>query len=137
MSLSGKHIFILEDNVHNRVVYQIVLARHGVHLEFDPWGRSTLQKMSDLKHIDLIILDLMLPSGYSGYETYAKIRSMPEFDDVPIVAVSAADPSTAIPKTREMGFSGFITKPIDDDRFPDQIAQIISGKQVWDAGGTV
>ncbi len=135
MSLANKRIFIVEDNVHNRVVYKIALTRHGAQLDFDPWGRQTLQKMSALEHIDLIVLDLMLPSGYSGYDIYAKIRNIPEFDDVPIVAVSAADPSVAIPKTREMGFSGFITKPIDDDLFPEQIVKIINGEQVWDVGG--
>jgi len=50
------------------------------------------------------------------------------------VAVSAMDPSVAIPQARQKGFSGFIAKPIDNRLFPQQIAQIIEGEQVWSIG---
>lgn len=134
MLLGNKHIFIVEDNTQNRVIYQIVMVRNGAHVEFDRWGRDTLNTMKRLRKIDLIILDLMLPSGESGYDIFEQIRAVPEYNDVPIIAVSAADPSTAIPKAQAMGFSGFIAKPINDDLFPDQIARIIAGEAVWYAG---
>jgi CheY-like chemotaxis protein len=85
----------------------------------------------------MIILDLTLPRGVSGYDIYDEIRAMPQFDKVPIVAVSATDPVIGIPKAKLKGFSGFIAKPIDDVHFPRQLAKIMGGETVWDMGITV
>ena len=79
-------------------------------------------------------LDLMLKDNVSGFDLYDEIRSLPKYADVPIVAVSAIDPSIAIPKTRAKGFSGFIAKPIDSHLFAKQIAALLEGEQIWYAG---
>ena len=133
MLLKQKLIFIVEDNTMNRVVFQIALKLHGAQVEFDRWGRHALDKMKHLNP-DLIILDLMLPSGESGYDIFTEIRKDPSYDNVPIIAVSASEPAIAIPKTQQMGFSGFIAKPIDESLFPEQLAQILEGKKIWSAG---
>ncbi|HEX2907780.1 MAG TPA: response regulator [Phototrophicaceae bacterium] len=134
MLLQGKRIFIVEDNPLNRATYQMVTVLHGAQLEFERWGRDTLRRLKQVGQVDLVILDLMLPGGVSGYDVFQEIHNAPEFAAIPIIAVSAAEPSTALVKTRQLGFSGFIAKPIDDDLFPKQLAQILAGKQVWDAG---
>ena len=134
MILQGKRIFIVEDNVPNRVVFKMLLLCKGASVEFDRWGRDALWRLQTFRDVDLIILDLMLPGGISGYDIYDEIRTLPEYDTVPIVAVSASEPSIAIPKAQEKGFAGFIAKPIDDELFPHQIAKIIAGEKVWYAG---
>ena len=134
MSIQGRTIFIVEDNPINRAIYQIIMLRNGATVEFDRWGRETLYRLERFGRVDLIILDLMLGMGDSGYQIFEKIRQLPAYNETPIVAVSAADPSIAIPKTKKMGFSGFIAKPIDDDLFPQQLADIIAGESVWYAG---
>jgi len=133
MSLNGKKIFILEDNSMNRVVFRIALITQGANVEFDQWGRDTMEKIKNYEP-DLIILDLMLPNGASGYDVFKQIRQRPEYDNVPIVAVSASEPSIALPKTKNLGFSGFIAKPIDETLFPEQMAKVLSGEHVWYAG---
>jgi len=35
-------------------------------------------------------------------------------------------------KARASGFDGFLGKPIDPDRFPDQITRILTGESVWE-----
>ena len=134
MLLKGKNIFIVEDNAQNRIIYQTVLMIQGATLEFDRWGREAEMHLQTFKHFDLIILDLMLPGGVTGYDVFDQIRQLPGFADVPIVAISAADPSTAIKETREKGFSGFIAKPIDMILLPEQLVRIIEGEQVWYGG---
>jgi two-component system cell cycle response regulator DivK len=134
LDLTGKRIFVVEDNARNRVIYQVMLMRYGAHITFDNWGRETLERLRQHRTIDVIILDLGLGNGPSGYDVFAEIRHHPEYDEIPIVAVSAADPSIALPKTRDMGFSGFIAKPIEDDIFPEQIARVINGEKIWYAG---
>lgn len=134
MLLKGKNIFIVEDNAQNRVIYQTVLMTQGATLEFDRWGRQAEMHLQCFKHFDLIILDLMLPGGITGYDVFKRIRELPGFENVPVVAISAADPSAAIKETREKGFSGFIAKPIDMILLPGQLARIIEGEQVWYGG---
>jgi CheY-like chemotaxis protein len=131
--LKNKRIFIVEDNEMNRVVYQITLRIHGAWIEFDRMGRDTISGLERFKP-DLIILDLMLTHGNSGYTIFDQIRALPDYAEIPIIAVSATDCAIAMPKTQEMGFDGFIAKPIDDIRFPQQIADILAGEKIWDAG---
>lgn len=131
MLLKGKSIFIVEDNIQNRIVFQMSTVIHGAQVEFERWGKDAVARLKGLKTVDLIILDLMLYHGVSGYDIYDEIRALPKYDHVPIIAVSASEPSIAIPKTRAKGFAGFIAKPIDDSLFPRQLAQVISGEQIW------
>lgn len=133
-TLHGKRIFVVEDNFQNRIVFTMALKTHGAQVEFDRWGRDTLLRLQVFHPVDLIILDLMLPGGITGYDIFDEIRAVPGYDAVPIVAVSAAEPAIALPKTREKGFAGFISKPIDSDIFPAQIERILTGEPVWFAG---
>lgn len=131
--LKGKNIFIVEDNSMNRVVYKMVLLLSGASLHFDHRGSETIEHLKTCKP-DLIILDLMLPRGNSGFTIFEEIRQIPAFKSTPIVAISASDPSEALIKCSEMGFSGFIAKPIDEDLLPDLIDRLIKGEEVWYVG---
>jgi CheY-like chemotaxis protein len=133
MLLENKKIFVVEDNARNRIIFNILLSKHGAVVEFDSWGGDALWRLKDYS-VDLIILDLMLFAGISGYTIYEQLRNLPAHAKTPIVAVSAADPSVAIPKTKKMGFAGFIAKPIDDELFPNQLVRILTGECVWDTG---
>ncbi|MBK8024044.1 MAG: response regulator [Chloroflexi bacterium] len=134
MSLDRKRILIVEDDVLNRVVYQMTLGVSGAFLDFDRWGRDSIGKLRASRNWHLIVLDLMLPGGQSGFDIFTKIRALSEYSHVPIVAVSASEPSIAIPRARDLGFSGFISKPIDEGCFVEQIERIIAGEQIWHDG---
>lgn len=134
MILKDKRIFIVEDNMQNRLVFQMALIRHGASVDFERWGRDTLYHLQNLSRVDLIVLDLMLAEGVTGFDLFDQIRGLEKYATVPIIAVSAMDPSIAIPKLRKQGFSGFIAKPIDNALFPKQLASIIAGESVWSVG---
>ena len=134
MLLKDKQIFIVEDNLQNRIIFQMMLLKHGASVYFERWGEGALDRLQGIQKVDAIILDLMLARGVSGYDIFTKIREQKQFDAIPIVAVSATEPSVGIPKARQMGFSGFIAKPIESTLFPNQIATIIEGNPVWYAG---
>jgi two-component system, cell cycle response regulator DivK len=131
MILINRNIFILEDNSLNRAIYQITLGKNGATLVFDQWGHNTVEKLKQIKKLDLIILDLMLPDGQSGFDIFEHIRALHGHDNVPIIAVSASERAIALPKARALGFSGYIAKPIDADLFPRQIVNIILGESIW------
>jgi CheY-like chemotaxis protein len=137
MILKDKRIFIVEDNAQNRIIYQMILIRQGAQVDFERRGAEAINRLRSFSRIDLIVLDLMLMQGVTGFDIYDQIRAIPKYDEVPIVAVSAADPSEAIPKVRERGFNGFISKPIDDNLFPQQLLHIINNEPVWDDGASM
>jgi CheY-like chemotaxis protein len=135
MNLKDKHVFIVEDNTQNRVIFELTLTRYGCAVTFERVGTDTISRLSRAMRPDLIVLDLMLAEGISGFDTFDEIRrKLPDLASVPIVAVSAMDPSVAVPKAREKGFAGFIAKPIRKDLFPKQVEQLIANEQVWYTG---
>jgi CheY-like chemotaxis protein len=134
MLLRGKTIFIVEDNVQNRIIFQMALVRHGAITEFERRGPDALFRLASMPQVDLIILDLMLTDGVSGFDVFDQIRALEKYADIPIIAVSAMDPSIAVPRTRAKGFAGFIAKPINTALFAKQLADVINGTPVWYVG---
>jgi CheY-like chemotaxis protein len=131
MLLANKRIFMVEDNLDNKAITQTLLEREGAKVVSDRWGVDVIDRLKKFAPADLILLDLMLPRGISGFDIYQEIRQLAQFDGVPVAAISAADASTAIPKAQAMGMAGFISKPINFRLFTQQIRWIIDGKAVW------
>lgn len=130
--LNGKHIFILEDDVRNLAVLSVLLRKNGASLIYDTWGDTTLRNLLNSPFdIDLILLDLMISDNVTGYDVFDAIQEIEELRDVPVVAVSAADPDVEIPKARSKGFRGFISKPIKLHNFVDKLIDVMNGKSVW------
>jgi len=73
----------------------------------------------------------MLRDNVSGYDIFDELKRTPELASIPIVAVSASDPTIEIPKAKAKGFTGFIGKPISPRLFPSQIASSINREPVW------
>lgn len=134
MLLQGKRIYIIEDNVLNRAVYQIALTMQGALVEFDRTGGDGCAKVVRFNP-DLIILDLMLPKGQSGFQLFDEIKQVPQISQIPVVAVSASEPALAIPQAQRMGFNGYIAKPINEELFARQILDVLNGKEVWVSAG--
>lgn len=135
MQLKDKRVFIVEDNLANRAITQMLLERHGASTAIERTGAQAVSKLQEFAPVDVILLDLMLPDGVSGFDIYDAIRQMDAFKAVPVVVVSASDPAETMPQARRKGFAGFISKPIDFNHFPEQIARIIEGEHIWAEGG--
>ncbi len=132
--LHGKHIFIVEDHVGNRSIMEFLLEREGAKTAFDRWGEEAMIRLELFQPVDLILLDINFPGELTGYDVFQEIRTYPDFDRVPIIAVSATDAEVAIPKTQELGFNGFISKPIRSGLFIKQIIQVLNGDKIWFRG---
>jgi signal transduction histidine kinase len=76
---------------------------------------------------DLILMDINI-GGLDGYEVTTKLRSMPELDAIPIVAVTAATLDGDRERALASGCNGYISKPIDVDTFPDQVREFLKGR---------
>ena len=125
-------ILVVEDNVQNFVLVARLLAFLGVKkCEWKASGWQVLEFAETLPQIDLILMDIFLPEE-DGYQVHKKLRAHSRFKDTLIVAVTADVSMDNMERARKSGFDGFIGKPLDPDRFPDQIKLILRGTEVWE-----
>ncbi len=124
-------VLVVEDNVSNFVLIARLLGFMGIHCEWKTSGYEVVEYADTLARLDLILMDIRLPYE-DGYGALKKIRASNRLGSVPIVAVTAEGTTEEMNKARSAGFDGFIGKPIDPDKFPDQIRRILSGDPVWE-----
>jgi len=129
--LIGKRIYIVEDDMMNMAVNSAALRRSGATIIQDPWNTNTINELLQQLPIDIILLDLMLHHNINGYDIFDEIKAQPKLADIPIIVVSAADPTVEIPKAKEKGLAGFIGKPIRPYWFAKQIVSCMNGEPVW------
>lgn len=131
MKLENKRIFLVENNIGNQTITKTLLESHGAIVALHRTGHDVIPHLQKFYPVDLIVLDLMLPNGITGYDIFSAIRNHAKFDTVPVIAMSVADRSEAVPQAKKRGFSGFISKPINFRIFPEQVARIIAGEFIW------
>lgn len=127
----GATVLVVEDNVANFVLIARMLGYMGIHCEWKTSGYEVVEFADSLPRLDLILMDIRLPYE-DGYGALKKIRTAPNLKNTLVVAVTAEASPEQMRKAREAGFDGFIGKPLDPDRFPDQIRRILAGEPVWE-----
>jgi two-component system, cell cycle response regulator DivK len=124
-------VLVVEDNVSNFVLIARMLGYMGIHCEWKTSGYEVVEYADTLPRLDLILMDIRLPYE-DGYGALRKIRASSALKDTLVVAVTAEASLEQINKARQAGFDGFLGKPLDMDRFPDQIRRILNGEAVWE-----
>jgi two-component system cell cycle response regulator DivK len=125
-------VLVVEDNVPNFVLIARMLAFMGVQrCEWKTSGWQVVQFADTLPRIDLILMDIRLPYE-DGYQALQKVRASPRLKSTLVVAVTAEASEEQMTKAKHAGFDGFLGKPLDPDRFPEQIKRILNGQPVWE-----
>jgi two-component system cell cycle response regulator DivK len=124
-------ILVVEDNVSNFVLIARMLGYMGIHCEWKTSGYEVVEYADTLPRLDLILMDIRLPYE-DGYGALRKIRASAALKGTLVVAVTAEASIDQLNKARAAGFDGFLGKPLDMDRFPDQIRRILAGDAVWE-----
>lgn len=124
-------VLVVEDNVSNFVLIARMLGYLGIHCEWKTSGYEVVEYADTLPRLDLILMDIRLPYE-DGYGALRKIRASERLKAIPIIAVTAEASREQMNKARTSGFDGFLGKPLDPDRFPDQIRRILNGEPVWE-----
>jgi two-component system cell cycle response regulator DivK len=127
-------VLVVEDNVSNFVLIARMLGYLGIQCEWKTSGYEVVEYADTLPSLDLILMDIRLPYE-DGYGALRKIRASPALKGTLVVAVTAEASQEQITKAKAAGFNGFLGKPLDMDRFPDQVRRILAGEPVWEMSG--
>ncbi|MGW8319625.1 MAG: response regulator [Candidatus Promineifilaceae bacterium] len=126
-------VLVVEDNPANFALTARLLAYTGVqHPQWKTTGWGVVEYAEQMGRVDLILMDLRLPVE-DGYEALRQIRAHPTLHDTLVVPITAMGSISEMEKAREAGFDGFLAKPLDVRKFPDQIRKILRGEPVWEA----
>jgi two-component system, cell cycle response regulator DivK len=117
---SGKTILHVEDNLENRILVRRLLLSEGYAVVEAENARQAL-KMLETKIPDMILMDINMPD-VDGYTLTADLKSRPGLRSVPIVAITANVMRGDRERVFQSGCNGYIEKPIDVDRFLEQVA---------------
>jgi CheY-like chemotaxis protein len=123
-----KRLLVVDDVPLNRAMLLDLLQDAGFIVAAAANGLECLVLLDGFKP-DLILMDIMMPV-MDGNETTRRIRRMPGWDGIPIVAVTASTGAEDERKSREAGASAFLAKPIDHDVLLRTIGKLLSLKWV-------
>ena len=116
-------ILYVEDNPDNRLLVRRILLSEDYSL-LEATGALDALNVLKTAHPDLILMDINMPD-MDGYTLTAKIKSMPGFERVPILAVTANVMRGDKEKTLEAGCDGYIQKPLDIEQLTREIEKFI------------
>jgi PAS domain S-box-containing protein len=132
VSLSDKNVLLVDDNKTNLDILTRTLQLVGMRVVALSNGDQVipaLKKALDIGHpIDVCIIDIRVP-GTSGYDIAKQIRSpKSQFPNLPLIAVSSVIEREA-KKCEEVGFDGFLSKPIHRDKLFKMLERAIGENQ--------
>ena len=119
-------ILVAEDDKNTRRLMEAVLKEHGYHPILACDGLEAL-KLLDTHHVDLVILDIMMP-GMAGYEFTRQLRATDY--TLPILMVTAKQ----LPEDKRKGFivgtDDYMTKPVDEEEMILRIRALLRRAQI-------
>jgi len=123
-------ILVVDDTAHNVKLLADVLVARGYAVSTASSGKEALDKVaSDAP--DLVLLDVVMPE-MSGYEVCKTLRADPATARLPVVMVTALDPSQERVKGIDAGADDFLTKPINQPELIARVRSLLRVKQLWD-----
>lgn len=126
-------ILYVEDDLMSRKVMKMLLSGR-LQIDNVTIFEDSHDFMAKVKQVsprpDIIFLDIHV-DPLDGFEMLKLLRQSEEFQDTPIVAMTASVMNEEVARLQTSGFDGCIAKPLDKNIFPDLLERILSGESVW------
>lgn len=117
-------VLVVDDAIDNLTLTSLNLQHNGYRVATASNGEEAL-KIAPLIRPDLILMDLAMP-GIDGLESTRRIREDAALRDVPVIALTAFSTGGFQRAAYDMGFDGYLTKPVDFDRLHELIRKLIA-----------
>lgn len=118
---NNKTILHIEDNADNRLLVRRLLLAEDYEVVEAENANKALCVLQELRP-DLILMDINMPD-MDGYTLTGKIRENPELAQIPVIAITANVMKGDRERSLNAGCDAYIDKPIDIDRFYEQVAR--------------
>ena len=125
--MTRERILIVEDNPQNMRLIKMTLRAKDYTLLEATDGAQALD-VAVREQPDLIIMDIQLPK-VSRLEVARRLRGIPSFSHVPIIAITAYAMKGDKEKAIDAGCDAYLSKPISTRELPQVIAQMLSQRQ--------
>ena len=112
--LNGARILIVDDDARSVFALTGVFERHGAEVLYAENGRIGIETLERNEDISLVLMDVMMPE-LDGNATMRAIRRMPQFTELPIIALTAKAMKGDREKSITAGASDYIPKPVETD----------------------
>jgi CheY-like chemotaxis protein len=131
----GPSVLYVEDDTQSREIMQLLLVDQMGLSDVTMFEESSdfLNRVAQIQpKPDLILLDIHV-RPYTGFEMLEMLQNESQWQNVPVIALTASVMNEEIQKLRQVGFNGVVAKPIDLDTFPDVLHRVLEGEEVWNA----
>ncbi|MEY5028784.1 MAG: hypothetical protein RLZ63_1099 [Pseudomonadota bacterium] len=108
---SGTRVLLVEDDPINQEISRVLLTEAGMKVDVAGDGQQALGLTRENSY-DLILMDLQMPV-MDGLTATRQIRTLPQMQDVPIIALTANTYEEDRQRCKEAGMNDFASKPID------------------------
>lgn len=120
------NIMIVEDDLNQRKLMQRVLEQFGYNVTLACDGVDALEQL-EKKHVDLIILDIMMPR-MDGFEFTSTLRQ--SGCNIPILMVSAKQSPVDKRKGFIIGTDDYMTKPVDEEEMVLRVGALLRRSKI-------
>jgi len=123
-------IIIIDDNPDFRFTMETFLKRNGFETLTAENGQKGMD-MIEKERPDLILLDVMMESTYSGFDVCKSVQSNPDLKDTPIIGISGMGAELGVrPDKLEdddyFRVDDFFEKPVDKGELLDRIKELLA-----------
>ncbi|MGI8777257.1 MAG: HAMP domain-containing protein, partial [Acidimicrobiales bacterium] len=118
--LAGHKVLIVDDDIRNLYALTSALEEHGLDVVCADRGREGIALLESTPGVKLVLMDLMMPD-MDGYETIRAIRAKADFEQLPIIALTAKAMRGDREDSLAAGASDYVTKPVDIDQLLDTL----------------
>jgi len=123
-------ILVIDDESDNFDVIETLLSNQDYHLEYIDNGYDALSSL-DVLNPDLILLDVMMP-GLDGIEVCQQIKARPEWQNIPVIMVTALAAKEDLARCLEAGADDFISKPVNRFELVARVKSMLRIKKQYD-----
>jgi CheY-like chemotaxis protein len=121
-----KRILIVDDNPAILEIFSLLLREAGYGVDTAENALAAIASVVRARP-DLVLADIRMPI-VDGKGLVAELKSSSDTKDIPVVAITGYDGPGAQEDAFRAGYDGYMTKPVDVRKFPQQVAQFLNGK---------
>jgi len=118
----SKLILTVDDSASMRMLLKTSLTAQGFRVESANDGVHGLERMHEVEP-ELLITDINMPR-MDGFELIEAVRAEPSFRGVPILVLSTEFSDDKKARARQVGATGWITKPFDAAKLASAIRRV-------------